>query len=61
MKIEVDEDYGILIKEIFTGVSFESDSKEKFSICMRDSGFELKFAGEWFEAKNGTINKLSNS
>lgn len=28
---------------------------------MRDSGFEFKYFGEWYEAKNGSINKLTNN
>ena len=61
MKIEVEEDYGIVLKEVYNGILLESDSGENFSICMRDSGFEFKYKGQWYEAKEGKINKLSKS
>ncbi len=41
MQIEVTEDYGILLKEVFNGVMFETKEGEKLGVCMRDG--VLKF------------------
>lgn len=58
MKIEVLPDYSFVLKEVFSGVSLVSRDNEEFGICMRDSGFEFQYAGVWYEAKGGVINKL---
>lgn len=58
MKIETLPDYGLVLKEVFSGVLLISPDKEEFGICMRDSGFEFQYAGVWYEAKRGEINLL---
>ena len=58
MKIEVNENREIILKEVYTGVGLESNDKEFFGICMRDTGFEFNYNGEWYEAKQGEIKKL---
>jgi hypothetical protein len=58
MKIEVDDDYGFLLKEVFSGIGLESPSGETFGICMRDSGFEIRYNNIWYEAKDGYINRI---
>ena len=58
MRIEVDEDYSFVLKEVFTGISLESEAGETFAICMRDSGFEFRYNKIWYEAKDGVINPL---
>lgn len=58
MKIEVMPDYSIALKEVFSGVSLVSPDQEQFVICMRDSGFEFKYAGTWYEAKLGGVKPL---
>ena len=60
MKIEVNEEREIILKEVFSGVGLESPSGEEFGICMRDSGFEFNYADEWWEAKNGKIKRLGD-
>jgi hypothetical protein len=54
--IEVEEDRTIVLKKVYTGVTFESAEGERFSICMRDTGFEFTYAGQSYEAKNGVVN-----
>lgn len=58
MKIEVNENREIILKEVYTGVGLESNDKEFFGICMRDSGFEFIYEGQNYSAKKGIINKL---
>lgn len=60
MKIETNEKGEIILKEVYFGVGLESDEKEFFSICMRDTGFEFNYNGEKYEAKKGIIKKLSS-
>jgi hypothetical protein len=49
--------------EVFNGVQFISDSGEKLSVSMRDSGFEIHYFKDegavefdcgWFDFKNAT-------
>lgn len=58
MKISTDENGEIEVTEVFNGINLKSDAGETFGICMRDSGFEFKYNGVWYEAKEGVINKL---
>jgi hypothetical protein len=44
-KIEVDE----------SGVDFIIPNGEEFHVCMRDGGYEFKYAGVWYRAVNGEI------
>jgi hypothetical protein len=60
VKIDVLPDYSIALKEVFYGVLLISDDKEEFGICMRDSGFEFQYFGEWYEAKNGVLKKMES-
>jgi hypothetical protein len=41
MKVEVNENYGIVLKEVFNGVRFETEDGEVLTVCMRDGGFEI--------------------
>lgn len=58
MKIEVNENREIILKEVYTGVGLESNDKEFFGICMRDSGFEFTYEGQNYSAQKGVIKKL---
>lgn len=55
MKIEVGDNYEIILKEVFSSVNFVSESGEVLNISMRDSGFEIFYEGYWWEAKEGEI------
>ena len=61
MKIEVNDKSGIILKEVYSGVGFETTDGEILNICMRDSGFEFNYMGVWYEAKNGCVNKLGDN
>jgi len=60
MKIETNEQGETILKEVFNGVGLESRDGEKFGICMRDTGFEFNYAGQWYEAKNGLLCKFAD-
>jgi hypothetical protein len=60
MKIETNEQSEIILKEVFSGIGLESPSGEKFSICMRDSGFEFNYGGKWYRAVEGILTSLDN-
>lgn len=58
MKIEVGENREIILKQVYNSVLLEASHGEQFVICMRDFGFEFKYNGIWYEAKEGIINKF---
>jgi hypothetical protein len=41
MKVEVDEDYGFILKEVYGGFTLQTAEGNKLSICMRDDTFEI--------------------
>lgn len=55
----------VRIKEAYSGVLFETPDGEKLSVCMRDSGFEIRYTSDHIhndrfdsgvvELKNGHI------
>lgn len=55
MKIEVDENRDIILKDVFNGIGFISPDGEKFSVCMRDGGYEFSYQGTWFRAVGGIM------
>jgi len=55
MKVEVDEQKNIILREAYSGVGLLSDDKEFLGICMRDSGFEFTYGGYWYSAKEGKL------
>lgn len=57
MKIEVGENGEIIVKEIYNGITLLSNSGEKLSICMRDTGFEIVYENKKYEAKKGIVEK----
>ena len=58
MKLGVDEDLNIVLREVFNSVVLKTSSNETMAICMRDSGFEFKYQGVWYEAKEGVVQKM---
>lgn len=59
----------VTLKDVFLGVTFETDGGEKLSVCMRDSGFEIHYTGDfgekgfdagWFEFKNSRVNSMGS-
>lgn len=58
MKLTVNEQSEIILKEVYNGIGLESNDGEQFGICMRDTGFEFSYGGKWYEAKNGKVEVL---
>jgi hypothetical protein len=61
MKVTVTEDLGIQLEEVFSGLTLKTESDETMSICMRDSGFEFNYQGEWYFAKEGFVEPFKKS
>ena len=61
MKVTVTEDLGIQLEEVFSGLTLKTESGETMSICMRDSGFEFNYQGEWYFAKKGYVESFKKS
>jgi len=57
MKMSVTENDVILLEEVFNSITLKTTDGEEMSICMRDSGFEFKYQGEHYTAKEGRIDK----
>lgn len=61
MKLSVEEDYTIELKEVFNNIKLVSGAGEVIYICMRDSGFEIQYLHteysdtKFIEAKEGLI------
>lgn len=58
MKITVNEDRSIVLKEVYSGIILETSDGETMGICMRDSGFEFSYQGQWYSAQNGKIEPM---
>lgn len=58
MKLEVDENGGIILKEVYIGVGLETISNEFLWIRMRDSGFEFVYQGKAYSAQKGVIKEV---
>lgn len=61
MKISVTEYSGIQLEEVYNGITLKNDSGETISICMRDSGFEFNYQGDWYEAKEGKVELMKKT
>jgi len=61
MKVTVKEDYTIQLEELFNSIVLKTKDGEEMAICMRDSGFEFKYQGEWYFAKEGHVEPFHKS
>ena len=54
MKIEVNGNCGLVLKEVFSGVQLETEEGNRLGVCMRDNSFDIcvmprgKFPKIWF-------------
>ena len=48
----------VIITECYLGVRFEADPGERLVVCMRDGGFEIKYAGRWWSFLGGVVAPL---
>lgn len=60
MRVKVNEDKIIQLEEVYNPIALKTSSNEKLIIYMRDSGFEIKYNGEWFSFKNGSFDRMYN-
>ncbi len=58
MRIEVDEERNIILRDVYNGVGFISPDGEQFNICMRDGGYEFCYQGMWFRAVRGKMEPM---
>lgn len=64
MKIEVNQDYSLQLEQVYLPITLVTDDKEEMTIVMRDSGFEFKYQGDWYSAKEGKVElrkKINNN
>ena len=55
MKITATENNDIQLEEVFNSIILKTADDEEMAICMRDTGFEFKYQGEWYFAKEGQV------
>jgi hypothetical protein len=58
MNVEVNDKGIIELREVFGGITLITSDGEKLSLAMRDSGFEITYQDEWYELKEGKVNKM---
>jgi len=61
MKVSVQENYVIILEEVFNPILLKSSADDVISICMRDSGFEFNYHGTLYEAKEGVVKPLTKN
>lgn len=58
MKLEVDENSVINLKEVFTPIKLIAENGERLVIYMhRDSGFEICYNGKFYNLENDEVTK----
>ena len=55
MKLTTTENNEIQLEEVFNSIILKTADGEEMAICMRDTGFEFKYQGEWYFAKQGQV------
>lgn len=43
------------LSKVYNSMLFKTDDGEELALCMRDSGYEFKYFGHWYEAKEGIV------
>jgi hypothetical protein len=61
MEITINEHGVIQVEKLFNGITLKTTSGETMTICMRDSGFEFKYQGEMYFAKEGYVEPFHKS
>lgn len=55
MKLETDEHGQITLKEVYASIRFVTDDGVELFLCMRDGGYEFKYAGRWYRVNDGKV------
>ena len=61
MKVTTNEHGIIILEDVVIGIDLKSKDGEIMTICMRDSGFEFRYQGEWYFAKEGFVEPFRRS
>ena len=61
MKVTTNEHGIIQLEDLFIGIDLKTRDGEEMTICMRDSGFEFRYQGEWYFAKEGFVEPFKKS
>ena len=61
MKVTTNEHGIIQLEDVFIGIDLKTRDGEEMTICMRDSGFEFRYQGEWYFAKEGFVEPFKKS
>ncbi len=61
METTVSSENLIQIEKVFNPIKLVTESGEVMYICMRDSGFEFSYQGENYYAKEGNVDKFSET
>ena len=65
MKLEVDEEGEIVLKEVFSGVMLETGEGNRVGICMRDDSFEFNVLpangdNQWYRIDMATMKVIKS-
>ena len=55
VKITITENNAIQLEEVFNSIILKTADGEEMAISMRDSGFEFKYQGKMYFAKEGQV------
>jgi hypothetical protein len=61
MKLTTNEQGVIQLEEVFNGIILKTKDGEEMTICMRDGGFEFRYQGERYFAKEGFVMQFKKS
>lgn len=61
MKTSISQNGLIELTEVYNPIELITNDNESMVICMRDSGFEFKYQGEVYHAKNGEVSKIEKT
>ena len=61
MKVTTNEHGIIILEDVVIGIDLKTKDGEIMTICMRDSGFEFRYQGEWYFAKEGFVEPFKRS
>lgn len=61
MNVEVNDNGVIEFREVFNPIKLITRDGETLVIAMRDKGFEFTYLEDYYEAKEGVVNKVSDN
>lgn len=61
MEVSIGQNGCIELNKVYNPIELRTDSNEMMIICMRDSGFEFMYEGDYYHAKNGEIKKIEKA